>query len=183
MRSDYRRRLLRILNSVPDINLETLSCSEFSIEMYNQYLEVYNKSDAKLEKLTYDFFLNLPAPFRLTTCRKGIKVIGWNITLFHEKVMYFFLGGINYMMNSDNNTYLHLLADIVHRGIEMGAVEIDLGQTAEVPKMRMGGIPEKRFMEARHKNLIMNNLTRIFQGALSYKKVLPEAHVFKKDSV
>jgi hypothetical protein len=63
MRSDYRRRLLRILNSVSDINLETLSCSEFSTEMYNQYLEVYNKSDAKLEKLTYDFFSKPACPF------------------------------------------------------------------------------------------------------------------------
>jgi hypothetical protein len=180
LRSDYRRRLLKLLNSNHDIILETLPCSEFSPEMYNQYLEVYKKSDAKLEKLTYDFFLNLPDLFRLTICRKGSEIIGWNITLFHEKVLYFFLGGINYQMNTDNSTYLLLLAHIVRRGIEIGAGEIDLGQTAEIPKMRMGGIPEKRFMEAHHNNLLMNNLIRICQGMLSYKRDLPEAHVFKE---
>lgn len=180
LRSNYRRRLLKLLNSNHDIILETLPCREFSREMYNQYLEVYKKSDAKLEKLTYDFFLNLPDLFRLTICRKGSEIIGWNITLFHEKVMYFFLGGINYQMNTDNSTYLFLLAHIVRRGIEMGAREIDLGQTAEIPKMRMGGIPEKRFMEARHSNMLMNNLIRICQGMLSYKRDLPGVHVFKE---
>ena len=180
LRSDYRRRLLKILNSNHNIILETFPCKEFSREMYNQYLEVYKKSDAKLEKLTYDFFLNLPDLFRLTICRKGSEIIGWNITLFYEKVMHFFLGGINYQMNTDYCTYLLLLTHIVRRGIEMGAREIDLGQTAEIPKMRMGGIPEKRFMEARHSNLMMNNLIRICQGMMSYKRDLPEVHVFKE---
>ena len=180
LRSDYRRRLLRILNPNQDLTLETLPCREFSPEMYDQYLEVYNRSDAKLEKLTFDFLANLPELFRLTICRNGNEIIGWCITLFYEKVMYFFLGGINYRMNTDYNTYLLLLAHIIRRGIEMGATEIDLGQTAEIPKMRLGGIPERRFMKAHHNNLLMNNLIRIGQGMLSYKRDLPEAHVFKK---
>lgn len=151
--------------------------------MYNQYLEVYKSSKAKLEKLTYDFFLNLPDLFRLTVCTKGGVIIGWNITLFHKQVMYYFLGGINYRMNKDNSTYLFLLAHIVRRAIEMGSAEIDLGQTAEIPKMRMGGIRETRYMEAHHSNMLMNKLIIMFQGMLSYKRDLPELHVFKEAQI
>jgi hypothetical protein len=180
LRSDYRSRLLNILNSNHDISLETHPCRDFTQEMYRQYLEVYNKSDAKLEKLTYDFFVNLPDIFQLTICRKESGILGWNITLFHNKTMYFFLGGVSYRMNAEHCTYFILLAHIVRRGIEMGASEIDLGQTAEIPKMRMGGIPEKRFMEAQHSNILINNIIKLCQGILSYNRYLPEMHVFKE---
>lgn len=180
LRSDYRRRLKHILNDDPSVSITTTTCRDFTDVMYGQYLAVYNKSKDKLEKLTSSFFSHLPESFKLTVCRKNDEVIGWNITLFHNKTMYFFLGGINYSKNINNSTYLRLMANIVRQGIELGATEIDLGQTAEIPKMRMGAVPEKRFMEARYSNAIINSLLKSMQGMLSYKRNIPMVNVFRE---
>jgi hypothetical protein len=180
LRSDYRRRLLQILHEETDITVETNPCSSFTDEMHQQYLSVYHKSKDKLEKLTCDFFRFLPEHFRLTVCKKKEKVIGWNITVFHNKTMCFFLGGLDYSQNKNNSTYLRLLANIVKDGIATGAEIIDLGQTAEIPKMRLGALPEKRYMEARHSSKIFNAILKSVQGMLSYKRQVPQVHVFRE---
>ena len=180
LRSTYRRRLIKINNKNEELHFRMLSCSEFNHEMYQQYLEVYKRSSGKLEKLTLDFFKNLPPEFKLTICMKGDTSIGWNIALEDKKVYYFFLGGIDYSQNKTYSTYFKLLASIVKDGIESNVETIDLGQTAEIAKMRMGGLPQPLYMEAHHSLRGINYLIKIFSPLLEYKGVAERTNALKE---
>jgi hypothetical protein len=181
LRTGYRRRLRLINQPEKDILFEKKTCSEFTKTMYLQYLEVYKRSSGKLEKLTFDFFRHLPSDFILTVCNKNNEVIGWNIALFDHNTYYFFLGGIDYKENRIYKTYLRLLSSIVRDGIEKRADFIELGQTAEIPKMRMGGKPNPLYMEAHHSNFFFNKLIKLSGKLLEYKRKLENTHSLKQD--
>ena len=182
LRTGYRRRLSRINQVSQVLRFEKTLCAAFTEEMHRQYLEVYKKSNGKLEKLGFDFFKQLPIEFILTACYLENIVIGWNIALSNNNKYYFFLGGIDYKVNKTYNTYLRLLSEIVKDGIEHNAEFIELGQTAEIPKMRMGGKPVILYMEAHHNNLILNKLLKLFSSFLEYKRKPENAHPVKMEN-
>jgi len=179
LRYPYRRRINK-LNSNTNYNIKTSNCAVFDKEMYKQYLEVYNKSNDKLERLNLDFFKNLPDIFSLTTIKKKDNLLGWHITLTNNETTYFFLGGIDYKLNKDNSTYLRLLFNIVEKSIKNKAKIIDLGQTAEIPKIRMGGKPKTLYMEVFHSNYIFNYLLKKIIALIEYKVKLEYNKVFKE---
>ena len=179
-RSSYRRRLIQISNKNGDLHFRKLSCAEFNHEMHQQYIDVYKRSSGKLEKLTLDFFKNLPTEFKLTVCFKKDKIIGWNIGLEDKDVYYFFLGGVDYSQNKIYDTYFQLLTSIVKDGIENKVKTIELGQTAEIPKMRMGGLPQPLYMEAHHNLKGINYLIKICSPWLEYKGVIEKTNALKE---
>jgi hypothetical protein len=181
-RTGYRRRLKLINQPNSEIRFEKLLCSEFTETMYQQYLEVFNRSNGKLEKLNADFFKNLSSDFNLTVCYKNKIVIGWNIALFDHDKYYFFLGGIDYNNNKSCHTYLRLLSEIIKDGIDHRSDYIELGQTAEIAKMRMGGKPIPLYMEAHHTNSFINKLFKLSGSLLEYKRKLEDTHSFKKEN-
>ena len=181
LRTGYRRRLRLINQPEKCISFEKKPCSEFTEAMYLQYLEVFKRSSGKLEMLTFDFFRNLPSDFILTVCNKNDDVIGWNIALSDQNTYYFFMGGIDYKENRIYKTYLRLLSSIVRDGIEKRSDFIEMGQTAEIPKMRMGGNPIPLYMEAHHSNFFFNKLIKLTGKLLEYKRKLENTHSFKQD--
>jgi hypothetical protein len=183
LKSNYRRRISQILKNDNITTLETTSCTNFKEINYNQYLQVYNKSDAKLEKLNFEFFKNLPDNFSLTNLKYENEIIGWNITTYYNNFLYFFLGGIEYKYNEKYNTYFRLLLNIIKEGIEKKVEFIDLGQTAETPKQRLGGEAKNLFMEAKHSKLIFNKILKLSQKSLSYKKKLEKTNAFNVDYI
>ena len=178
LRANYRRRINQIQTN-NNVILKTVACSSFSEQMYEMYLQVFNKSKEKLEKLSFNFFANLPPEFQLTISEKNGLMLGWNITIKHKNFLYFFLGGIDYKFNKENNTYLQLLTNIIRQGIDQKVEYIDLGQTAEIPKMRMGGLLEERFMEGKHSNKFFNKLLKMSEKSLAYNRELEKIAVFK----
>lgn len=180
LRSNYRRRLKLINQQNEKLHFEKKACSEFTKGMHSQYLEVYNRSKGKLEKLTFEFFRNLPEEFILTVCSKNADVIGWNIALNDKNIYYFFLGGINYKLNDSHQTYFRLLSLLIRDGIENKAAKIELGQTAETAKMRMGGKPETLYMEAHHSSKPVNYLLKKFGSILEYKSRPESTNTFRQ---
>lgn len=181
MRHPYRRRMRAILSKSGNLNLEKLPCQRFNKEMYQLYLEVYKRSKGKLEKLSFDFFCQLPGIFKLTACYHDNKLIGWNITVNHKKTHYFFLGGIDYSYNRKFSTYFLLLSEIVKDAINQKAEIIELGQTAETPKIRLGGKPVPLFMEAKHSNRFFNFLLHKSAPLLSYKLCPETPQIFREE--
>jgi hypothetical protein len=181
LRSSYRRRLTLVNQNKDDLKFEKRACSEFTDEMYKQYLKVYERSRGKLEKLNCDFFKNLPPEFILSICLKNETIIGWNIAIENQNAYYFFLGGIDYKQNKIYNTYLRLLSDLVKDGIDRKSDIIELGQTAEIPKMRMGGKPQIRYMEAHHSNWFLNKTIKKLSFLLEYTRTLENTNAMKEE--
>jgi hypothetical protein len=180
LRSNYRRRLHIITKATKDLRFQKITCAGFTDEMYKQYLEVYKKSSGKLEKLGFNFFKNLPPEFILTVCFNHDSIMGWNIALQNQNKYYFFLGGVNYKLNKIHSTYLGLLSTLIKDGIEKRAEFIELGQTAEIPKMRMGGKPEPLYMEAHHSSKILHSLIKICSPLLEYRQKLENTNAIKE---
>jgi hypothetical protein len=183
LRAPYRRRLLHIRQKEKNLELKKMKCDAFNLEMYQLYMQVYNRSKDKLEKLSQDFFKKLPTAYSLTACYFKEKLLGWNISLHIGDTFYFFMGGVDYEMNRTYNTYFLLLTDLVKDGIEKKANFIELGQTAEIPKMRLGGQVSERYMEAHHSNRIFNGLLKIFSPLLEYNRKLEMGKVFKVNNI
>jgi len=91
----------------------------------------------------------------------------------------FFLGGIDYGTNSLYNTYFNILSGVLREGIEKNASLIDLGQTAEIPKLRLGGRIGEKVMLGYHSNRLVRNLLKVGKGVLEYSKTFPEHNVIK----
>ena len=179
LRATYRRRIKKVTSKLDHMNVESTDCSRFNDKMHKLYLNVYNKSESKLEKLTMEFFKNLPGKFLLTTFSMGKDVVGWHILVEDDKKLFFFLGGVDYQYNEEYNIYHNMLIDILKKGIDRKVELIDFGQTAEEAKCRLGGVIEDRSMFAWHTNKILNFLINKFKSRLDYKYAVPKMQVFK----
>jgi hypothetical protein len=180
LRSDYRRRTKRISRSFSGIKITRGPCTIFDQQMYQLYLNVLKRSKGKLETLSIEFFQRLPPNFHLTTCSYQGKVIGWFMTASYGTKSYFFMGGVDYRKNEQHHTYLNMLVEIMRETIEQKATSLDLGQTAEVPKTRMGGKIIEKYMLGYHSNRGFRKLLAAGKGLLEYRAIVPEVHVFRE---
>ncbi len=178
--SSYRRRYWQNESKFRDVVASETACQNFDVDMYQQYLAVYKRSNAKLERLPIEFFRNLGEEFCLTKYQYQKMLIGWNITLSDANQYYFLFGGINYKTNDKHSFYFNMLFDLLKKAIEKGKTYIDFGQTAEIPKMRLGGQLVEKRMIAFHRNIILQKLLKINKGILEYKNRIPVSHVFAR---
>jgi len=148
LRSDYRRRYRRIAKTMAGAERIVGPCSELSERGYQLYLGAFERSDAKLEKLSHGFFTALPTPFQLTRYELRGTLLGWHISAVEPSRATFFMGGVDQDLNERYRVYFNLLFDVIRQGIDAGCTTIDLGQTAEVPKLRTGATLEPRGMFA-----------------------------------
>ncbi len=178
LRSEYRRRIIQIESFCSEITFSRAATATFSDLHYQQYKNVYNRSKGKLELLSKDFFKNLPESFSLTEIYYKQFLAGWTIVNNYKNSSSFFLGGQDYKSDS-RSIYLAKLYHIVRDAIEYGYQFIDLGQSAEVPKMRFGGIVKEKHMSAYHSNKVLNKILHSASGLLSYNIQFANPSVFK----
>ena len=180
LKSCYRRRMKNILNLFTGIEIKRSHCSYFSKQMHHFYLQVHERSQGKLEKLSLSFFQNLPPPFQLTAYYYDNTLLGWYISAFDNKKFYFFMAGYDYQKNERFNTYFNLLLDILKEGITRGAAYIDFGQTAEIPKTRLGGQVIEKKMAGYHSCWLLRKLLQGGEKFLEYSRTIPSTNVFKR---
>jgi hypothetical protein len=180
MRAGYRRRIRQLSFPFSSIQKKQVACSGFDDLMYNQYLEVLQRSRGKLETLSVEFFQNLPSNFKVTAFYSLGELIGWYISCSFNEKFYFFLGGLDYNVNRKFNTYFNILFSVVKEGIEKKALIIDLGQTAEIPKLCLGGKLVEKTMMGYHSGFIIRKLLKTGKSILEYSTVFHEPHVFKE---
>lgn len=182
LRAPYRRRYYQTTAKWNQISVEETACSAFSNRHYQLYLDVLKHSTTKLETLQQPYFENLPDNFRLTTYSKNGDMLCWHITCSDAAAdrLYFFFGGHNYRYNREIDAYFNNLLGVIREGIEAGFPKIDLGQTAEIPKMRLGGAVVPKVLFLYHRNPAVLFLLKKLKGLIEYRRVLPEHHVFHK---
>jgi hypothetical protein len=181
MRHHYRRRAIHAMNKFEEIVKTYESCNCFTDVHYRLYINVMEKSKTKLELLSKDFFTNLPNNFMLTSYYNIEKVLlSWHITCEYKDVFSFLFGGINYEKRDEFHAYYNNLIGIIHEGIDKGYKIINLGQTPEIPKMRLGGecIPKNMFIY--HSNIMIRFIFKILRKQIEYKCNSETLMVFKK---
>jgi hypothetical protein len=179
LRSDYRRRLGCIQEAFRGVERVEGGCAALDEAGYRLYLGAWERSEAKLEKLPHAFLRDLPPPFRLTRFLRGGSLLGWHIAASERGRTTFFMGGVDQALNEPNKTYFNLLFDVIRVGIAAGTPAIDLGQTAEVPKLRAGARLEPRWMFGSHHRGLVRAVLRRAGPLLAWKGVLETPRVFK----
>jgi hypothetical protein len=181
LRAPYRRRLRRLAESAARLRAVTSGCDRFGEAHHALYRQVHGRAPAKLETLRLDFFRNLPDRFVLTSYHRDGQLVSWTITVPDGGLFMYFFGGMDYAALSETDAYHVGLAGIVRQAIERRAPRLDLGQTADEPKLRFGGSLVEKEMYLCHRNPIAQALLRAFRKALEYRGRAPAFRTFRDE--
>jgi hypothetical protein len=180
LRSPYRRRANRILNSFQQVKEITTGCQAYTKMHYDLYLQIMNHTNEKLETLSFDFFKNLPDCFHLSSYFHKEQLICWHITCRDKEKLFFFFGGHDYTLLNEYQSYFNNLFGIVRQFADEEYQKLDLGQTAEIAKMKTGARLEARAMFLHHHNSFVRLLIRCFKPFITYHPPKLVVHPFKK---
>ncbi|RWX46666.1 Acetyltransferase (GNAT) domain-containing protein [Candidatus Electrothrix aarhusensis] len=181
MRSHYRYKIRASLKRFQGVKTSVLKDnSEFDSKLYKLYEQVYQRSDFKLEKLDISFFQQFPATISVFSV--GDKLLGFTQTMFSnqgDQEQIFLFGGLDYNLNEQFHTYINMLLHVIRSGMEQGSERVNLGQTAEDVKTKLGCTLHRRLLYARHSNSLVHFFIHRGISLLSYTAPLTERHVFK----
>jgi hypothetical protein len=178
MRSAYRHRVRLALARGARLAADTLDDpARFTDDLHALYLSVFRRSAYPLECLPAEFFRAFPAD--ITVFRAGERPAGFVQTLRQGDRLVFLFGGIDDELRGAHDTYWNMLLHVVRRGIDTGCREIDLGQTAETVKLRLGCRRVPLYLHASHPSPAARWVLRRFAGRLSYAAPQEEPRVFR----
>lgn len=181
LRSHYRYRAKKALNKFNEVKITELEDNNsFDQAMYRLYLEVYEHSEAKLEKLPIEFFREFPAKiFKFTLNNETIAFL--QLVAKGEELI-FLLGGFHRSYNERLDLYYNLLLKLVDYAIEKGYKYLDLGQTAEETKLKLGASQYPKYMYAYHSNPLFNGVISKLIPSFSYQPYAIKHRVFKEEN-
>lgn len=180
LRHNYRRRIIKAEQRFKNIKKTKSLCNQFSREHYELYLNILKRTKTKIETLSFSFFEQLPKEYMLHSFYIGKKLVTWHITTFDKGIYYFLFGGINYELRDKYDAYYNNLIQIIKGAILLKSKTINLGQTAEISKNRMGARFIRKKMFLYHKNLLIRSIFRLAKNFLSYKIKAIEVNIYKK---
>lgn len=180
LRAPWRRRIKATQRKFEDVHNVRETCAAFTRKHHDLYLDVLARAPEKMETLDLDFFRELPPPVELVSCYRGRDLICWRLILVEQGRLLFLLGGHDYALNGRYDAYFNNLFGVLEDGITKGVLRIDLGQTAEDPKVRLGAKPMPEQMLLHHTNPIWRRLVGLAAPLLAYRKTMPVYHVFRE---
>lgn len=179
LRSSYRRRYKKALEKSQGLKFECLeNNASFSEEMYECYLQVYNKSKVRIEKLPLEFFRG--SFFKIFTLKKENKVIGFFQLIENGEELIFEFVGVDYKYNEEYDTYHRMLLEIVRYGVENNFKTIDFGQTADESKLKLGSEYNLLYAYLHHSNKVLNYIYSKLGKYIEYKPIKIDYNVFKE---
>lgn len=176
LRSHYRYRYKKALEKAESLSIEVLE-REFDSRLYGLYEQVHDKSEYKLEKLSIDFFRQAEAT--VAEFKKENEAVAFVQYRIDDKKMVFLFGGLDYGLNLKYELYQNMLLYLIRAAIENNCTTLELGQTAEEMKCRLGGVQEKKYLYMHHSNRLINWLIKKFSRLFSYRLMDFKLNVFK----
>ena len=179
LRSNYRYRYNKCFKKSLPLKLEYLEDNKnFTEEMYKCYLQVYNKSKIRVEKLPIDFFRG--KYFKIFVLKNEDKVVGFGQMLENGTELIFEFVGVDYEYNDTYDTYHRILLEIVKYGIEHKFETIDFGQTADESKLKLGSEYTMLYAYLHHSNKLINAINQKLARHIEYRPITTNYRVFKE---
>lgn len=183
LRAPWRRRVRLAQERFRGVETTRTGCDAFTAEHHRQYLAVLGHARERLETLGLAFFQGLPPPLELVSCRHEGRLLCWRIMLREGRRLTFVLGGHDYAANGRHASYFNSLLGILEDGMRDGVETIDLGQTAEDAKLRLGARAVEMRMLLAHRRPAVNGLVRLAAPLIACR-VRPRAYrVFRAGTV
>lgn len=178
LRSHYRYRVLKSLRKFELLQVEELKSNhDFSDELYAYYLEVFNKSQHKLEKLTIEFFRTYPS--KIFVIYDNNHSIGFIQLKKQGDELVFMFCGFDHHKNLSRDLYFNLLLFIVRMGIDSKCKTIRFGQTTEESKAKIGAVERRKSLYIASNSKALRFLGRMMINAVSYRGYQIKHNVFK----
>ena len=177
LRSSYRRRINAALAKGESLDIARIRNADFNSELHTLYLEVLKHSAFPLEELPLSFF-------QRSGCDIDVfyftgKPVAFVMYILKDGSMSFIFGGMNYQFRDEYDLYYNMLLHLIKIGIKNKAKDIDLGQTAENTKCRLGCELEDRYMAAFSGNRFVSKLLCRFAPLLAYDQEVIRYNVFR----
>ena len=177
MRSHYRYRIGKAQDSWSDVSVSRVDNEAFGEDLHGLYLNVFKRSRYKLEELSMDFFRKFPSD--IDQFSVGDRPIAFVQTVRNGTEMIFMFAGMDYEVSQEYETYINILLHVIRKGIEAGCTSVDLGQTTEETKCKLGCKIFRKGLHVAHSNKVGDLAMRSLVPALNYRHKEREYHVFK----
>jgi predicted N-acyltransferase len=151
--------------------------------MHELYLEVHRNASFRPFTLHADYFGALARAAGARARHAGIfdrqeRLLGFIVTLLDGETALAYHIGFDREAAAAHPLYLGLLHASVGDAIAMGAKSVSLGRTALEPKARLGARPQAMEVWMRHRQPVLNQLTRRLLGWVTHEEA-PERNPFK----
>jgi len=177
LRSPYRRRINKAKQKASSLIWREIQGYAFDEKIHELYLNVLNRSKYPIETLGLDFFKNIQG--QIHVLYNGVDPMAFVLIKWHDRNLHFLFGGMNYMKRDEYDLYYNMLLKIIEMGIEGNALKVDLGQTAESSKCRVGCQLEEKYMILFSGNIIINRVAKLFSRFLEYSPPKEKYHIYK----
>ena len=164
-------------------NIQILKTEDVEVkEFYEKYLEVMKRATVKLETLNLAFFEHLFRKYqehiRIFSYTNENKNRSYFFTIHLDKTLYFLWTARNENKDS-KDIYFNLYQAMVSYAINHGVELLHLGQTAYYAKMRIGGIPQQRFIYYKCLNPLQHLILKSLRKLIFPELKLNPLHVFQ----
>ena len=141
-RKDLRRKFRRTAARAP-ISLEIVTnLTPYVEEVYPLYLQVYERSPLKFERLTKNYLCSLgqrmPERARFFIWRQNEKAIAFSVALVHDGIIYDDYLGLDYGVALDLHLYFYTLRDIISWSLAQGLKRYRSSPLNYRPKLHLG---------------------------------------------
>lgn len=193
LRSMYRKQMQADIKKFAQAGLQTaclLDSQEisqrFDDQLYQLYLNVWQRAKERLECFPKEFFQKLPLSFPgqvvLLIISDKTKPVAFAMGIYEQEVFYCLYIGLDYSYNNSANLYFNLFYLELKMAFPLQK-QICLGQTSGMFKTRLGAIPEQRYFWVKAVNPFFNTIFKCFSFAIfpKIKPVTPN-QVFKAEA-
>ncbi|MEI8362481.1 MAG: GNAT family N-acetyltransferase [Betaproteobacteria bacterium] len=155
-------------------------------QIYQLYLNCYEKSELKFERLTLAFFESLaglmPMQCRFVLYYFEDKLIGFNCLLHGNGVLMDKYIGMDYLHSTQVNLYSLSWLYKIKMCIRDGFHTLQSGQAAYESKLSFGATLEQTHILFKHRNKLINPILKLAAHALAYGNFDPALKALNKKS-
>lgn len=171
LRSRYRRQIVRSRKKLQRAGLRVVHRRGgtgfdelYTDDVHRLYLAVLNRAPIQLERLPAQFFRELarqlPQDSAFTLIYQGERIVGFTCGLFHQQSYHNFFCGFDYELNEGAELYFNLLYADLDYALHQNVRSIQVGQTADEYKLRVGCYREPRYFYVKVREPLLQLLLR-----------------------
>jgi predicted N-acyltransferase len=180
-RGKLRRKLRDSDRAEPPIEVTVVDdATPFAAEIHRLYLNVYERSSLKFEKLTKEFFgavgQRMPDKVRFFLWRAGNTLIAFNLCLLHGDLVFSEYIGFDYEVAYDVNLYYRVFRDIVVWAMANGYKRFGSSSLNYDPKWHLRQELDPIDLYVHHTSPLVNAVLKRalpFMEPTRYDKILP----------
>jgi Acetyltransferase (GNAT) domain len=160
MRYKLRRKFREAAQAGPIEMSQVADVTPFIEDIYPLYLQVYERSDLRFEKLTKEFFCGLgqrmPDKARFFLWRHRNRIVAFNVCMVQDDAIYSECIGLDYAVALDLHLYFVVMRDVMSWAMANGYKSYHSSALNYDPKYRLRFVLEPLDLYVRHTSRLIN---------------------------